>query len=65
MKESKMCEFATYCMKGLEKATVNLDWIGALIGWLAMNFLAILFCLFTWPFALYLWITGGEDEQPK
>jgi hypothetical protein len=61
MKEPKMSKLATHCMRGLEKVLSDLDWVGAMLGWLALNFLVTLFCLVTWPFGLYLWFKGDDD----
>jgi len=58
-----MIKFADYCMKSLEKALVDFEWVGDLFGWLALNILATLFCLVMWPFALIHWLTGGKDEK--
>lgn len=62
MREPRMSKLATYCMNGLEEALPSLEWIGDVIGWFCLTFLATLFCLFTWPFGLYRWFKGGNKD---
>jgi hypothetical protein len=65
MREPKMCKFATHCIRACGEAAKDLTWLLDAAGLIALNLVSTLVCLFLWPFALYLWLRGGRDEQPK